>query len=48
MKIDRTGSASWSGGIKDGKGSISTQSGALKAYPYGFTSRFEVLNSIEI
>jgi osmotically inducible protein OsmC len=35
------GSAVWSGGIKDGKGSISTQSGALKEYPYGFSSRFE-------
>src|ERR1700740_1706120 len=41
MKINRTGSAAWQGGIKDGKGSISTQSGALKAYPYGFSSRFE-------
>jgi osmotically inducible protein OsmC len=41
MKINRTGSAQWSGGIKDGKGAISTQSGALKAYPYGFSSRFE-------
>src|SRR6185312_1477727 len=35
------GSAVWSGGIKDGKGAISTQSGALKDYPYGFSSRFE-------
>jgi osmotically inducible protein OsmC len=41
MKIQRTGSAAWSGGIKDGKGSISTESGALKAYPYGFASRFQ-------
>jgi lipoyl-dependent peroxiredoxin len=41
MKINRTASAAWSGGIKDGKGSISTESGALKAYPYGFSSRFE-------
>jgi osmotically inducible protein OsmC len=41
MKIKRNGSASWSGGIKEGKGSISTESGALKAYPYGFASRFE-------
>lgn len=36
-----TGSAVWEGGIKDGKGAISTKSGALKAYPYGFASRFE-------
>jgi len=35
------GSAVWSGGIKDGKGGISTKSGALKDYPYGFASRFE-------
>jgi osmotically inducible protein OsmC len=41
MKIKRTGSAAWQGGIKDGKGTISTESGALKAYPYGFASRFE-------
>src|SRR5678815_2400839 len=41
MKIQRSGSAQWSGGIKDGKGSISTESGALKSYPYGFASRFE-------
>ena len=35
------GSAAWQGGIKDGKGSISTKSGALAQYPYGFASRFE-------
>src|SRR5258706_15122281 len=35
------GSAAWQGGIKDGKGAISTKSGALKDYPYGFGSRFE-------
>ena len=41
MTINRNGSAVWRGGIKDGTGSISTESGALKAYPYGFASRFE-------
>jgi osmotically inducible protein OsmC len=41
MKIQKNGSAHWSGGLKDGKGQISTQSGALKDYPYGFASRFE-------
>ena len=41
MKINRIGSATWQGGLKDGRGSISTESGALKAYPYGFASRFE-------
>lgn len=41
MKINRSGSAVWSGGLKDGKGAISTQSGALDAHPYGFATRFE-------
>ena len=40
-KFNRTASAAWSGGLKDGKGSISTESGALSAYPYGFGARFE-------
>ncbi len=35
------GSAKWQGGIRDGKGAISTKSGALAEYPYGFASRFE-------
>src|SRR5207248_8673714 len=41
MKIKRKGSVSWQGGLKDGKGTISTESGALKDYPYGFAARFE-------
>ena len=41
MKIKRRGSATWQGGLKDGKGTLSTESGALAAYPYGFASRFE-------
>ncbi len=41
MKINRTGSAQWKGGLKDGRGAITTLSGALDAYPYGFASRFE-------
>lgn len=41
MKIKRHGSATWQGGLRDGKGTISTESGALKDYPYGFASRFE-------
>jgi osmotically inducible protein OsmC len=41
MKIKRKGSAAWQGGLKDGKGTISTESGALKAHPYGFATRFE-------
>ena len=35
------GTAKWQGGLKDGKGALSTKSGALTDYPYGFASRFE-------
>lgn len=35
------GTAHWEGGLKDGKGKISTKSGALTDYPYGFGARFE-------
>ena len=41
MKINRSASAAWVGGLKDGKGSISLESGAMKDYPYGFAARFE-------
>ncbi len=40
MKIVRKGSAVWSGGLKDGKGAISTKSGALTGKVYGFAMRF--------
>ena len=33
--------AVWSGGIKDGGGTISTETGVLKEAPYGFKARFE-------
>lgn len=39
--MKKTGSAVWSGGIKDGKGAISSQSGILNNAPYGFNARFE-------
>lgn len=39
--MKKQGSAVWSGGIKDGKGAISTQSGILKDAQYGFNTRFE-------
>lgn len=39
--ITRTGSAKWEGGLKEGKGQVSTKSGALSAQPYGFNTRFE-------
>jgi osmotically inducible protein OsmC len=38
--MKRTGSAHWSGDLRTGKGSISTESGALNALPYGFNTRF--------
>lgn len=41
MTIKKSASAKWSGGLKDGKGFISTQSGALSDQPYGFNTRFE-------
>jgi len=41
QRVAAFGSAVWQGGLKDGKGAISTGSGALKDYPYGFGSRFE-------
>ena len=33
--------AVWKGGIKEGEGTISTETGVLKEAPYGFKSRFE-------
>jgi osmotically inducible protein OsmC len=38
---DRTASVHWEGRGKQGVGKISTQTEALKGYPYGFASRFE-------
>jgi len=39
--MKKSGSAIWTGGLKDGKGAISTETGALNNHPYGFTARFE-------
>lgn len=39
--MKKSGTAVWSGGLKDGKGSISTESGALDNVQYGFNTRFE-------
>ncbi len=39
--IVKHGSAHWEGAIKTGKGTVSTQSGALDRQPYGFNTRFE-------
>ena len=39
--MQRKASAAWQGGIKDGKGTISTESTVLSATPYSFSARFE-------
>src|SRR5262245_56422443 len=39
--MKRTGSAVWKGGLKDGKGTVSTAAGALTNVPYNFSMRFE-------
>jgi lipoyl-dependent peroxiredoxin len=39
--MQRTGSAHWSGGLRDGKGTVSTASGVLKQTQYSFSTRFE-------
>ena len=38
---EKHASVHWEGAGKTGKGQISTETGALKDYPYGFASRFE-------
>jgi len=37
---EKTASVHWEGRGKDGQGKISTETGALLQYPYGFSSRF--------
>ena len=37
----RSASAIWTGGLKDGKGTISTETGVLKDTAYSFSTRFE-------
>jgi lipoyl-dependent peroxiredoxin len=39
--MQRTGSARWAGGLKDGAGTVSTQSGVLNNTQYSFSTRFE-------
>jgi osmotically inducible protein OsmC len=38
--MKRFGSAAWSGDLRDGKGSVSTESDALDSYPYSYFSRY--------
>ncbi|MBI3263019.1 MAG: OsmC family protein [Acidobacteria bacterium] len=39
--MKRSASAVWNGGLKDGKGTVSSESGALSGVPYTFSQRFE-------
>ena len=39
--MKRKGSAVWQGGLRDGKGTVSTDSGTLSNVPYSFSKRFE-------
>src|SRR5512140_1672753 len=39
--MQRNASAHWSGGLKDGKGTLTSPSGVLKSTPYSFSTRFE-------
>jgi lipoyl-dependent peroxiredoxin len=39
--MKRSASAVWRGGLKDGKGTVSTASGVLSDVPYNFSMRFE-------
>jgi osmotically inducible protein OsmC len=39
--MKRTGSAEWKGGLRDGKGTVSTESGVLENTQYSFSARFE-------
>jgi osmotically inducible protein OsmC len=39
--MKRSASAVWSGGLKDGKGTVSTETGVLSKVPYNFRMRFE-------
>jgi osmotically inducible protein OsmC len=39
--MKRSASAVWKGGLKDGRGTISSQSGVLQDTQYSFSTRFE-------
>ncbi|RWM92070.1 MAG: OsmC family peroxiredoxin [Mesorhizobium sp.] len=39
--MNRTANAVWKGNLKEGKGTLETQSGTLKGIPYSFKARFE-------
>ena len=39
--IHKSATAEWSGGLKDGSGTVATESGALTGIPYSYAKRFE-------
>jgi osmotically inducible protein OsmC len=39
--MKRSASAVWKGGLKDGRGTVSAESGVLSNVPYNFSMRFE-------
>ena len=39
--MERKAGAVWKGGLKDGKGTVTTASGVLTSTPYSFSTRFE-------
>lgn len=39
--MKRHAAAVWQGGLKDGKGTVSAESGVFNGAPYNFTNRFE-------
>ena len=39
--MSRKGHAEWKGGLKDGSGTVTSESGALSGHPHSFGTRFE-------
>ncbi|VTM94497.1 OsmC family protein [Raoultella planticola] len=48
MAIHKKGQAHWEGDLKSGKGTVSTESGALSQQPYGFNTRVKGTNPEEL
>ena len=46
MAIHKKGQAHWEGDLKSGKGTVSTESGALNQQPYGFNTCFSMALSL--
>lgn len=41
LMIERKAKVEWRGGLKQGRGTLTTESSALKGVPYSFSTRFE-------